>query len=164
MAQILCVDGSARSGSTLLGEMLGSQPEAFNAGEILLVWRDLNRGGRCGCGVPIIECPCWSRGNRHGVETRGLSRWRRARLADTRARLAPSSQVPSLIRLAHAGRRRDLADAPLAVRSLSASISTMLSRSRVWGVIVERTPPAVRANFGATIDSALISVSHGVPV
>src|SRR5581483_9155481 len=58
---ILFVAGWGRSGSTLLGRMLGELPDTTCAGEMWNVW-DLgfHRNLLCGCGAHFRECPFWT--------------------------------------------------------------------------------------------------------
>lgn len=52
--------GTSYSGSTLLGYFLGSHPQVFNAGELMLFPRKKNIGGlACFCGRPVCECGFW---------------------------------------------------------------------------------------------------------
>ena len=60
-SHILFIAGAMRSGSTLLGMLLGRLPGFFNAGEIKWFWPDaLHRRARCECGVSVQDCPFWS--------------------------------------------------------------------------------------------------------
>jgi hypothetical protein len=58
---VLFVGGSGKSGSTLLGSLLGRRSGLFNGGEMNLFWgKWLDPGERCGCGTRLDECPFWS--------------------------------------------------------------------------------------------------------
>ena len=58
--RVIYLTGTGRSGSTLLGNAIGSLPGAVSAGEIrFLLRRGLAEGGRCGCRELVIECPVW---------------------------------------------------------------------------------------------------------
>ena len=49
-----------RSGSTLLGNLLGEVEGFFHAGELRTIWeKGLLHGRLCGCGVPVPECDFW---------------------------------------------------------------------------------------------------------
>ncbi len=58
--RVVYVGGWGRSGSTLLGRMLGELPDAVYVGEVRDIWQ---RGGienrLCGCGAPFRDCPFW---------------------------------------------------------------------------------------------------------
>jgi hypothetical protein len=56
---VLFVMGSARSGSTILANVLGQAPGFFSAGEIRFLWERLRQGRRCGCGRPVSACELW---------------------------------------------------------------------------------------------------------
>ena len=59
--KVLYVAGSGRSGSTILGNILGGVEGFFSVGELRLIWeRGLIRNWLCGCGVSFRECPVWS--------------------------------------------------------------------------------------------------------
>lgn len=59
--RILFVAGTGRSGSTLLGNALGSLPGAISVGEVKYgLRRGLAEGGFCGCRRPVRECELWS--------------------------------------------------------------------------------------------------------
>ena len=58
--RVVYLTGTGRSGSTLLGNAIGSLPGALSAGEIrFLLRRGIAEGGRCGCREPVVECPVW---------------------------------------------------------------------------------------------------------
>jgi hypothetical protein len=40
--------------------LLGELPGFFNAGEVRFLWRQLARGGRCGCGTELRRCRAWA--------------------------------------------------------------------------------------------------------
>ncbi len=59
--KILYVGGYARSGSTLLGRILGQAPGMICIGETRFLWsRGLVNNVDCGCGAPFRSCPFWS--------------------------------------------------------------------------------------------------------
>ncbi|MDP2471119.1 MAG: sulfotransferase [Candidatus Palauibacterales bacterium] len=58
---VIYIGGYGRSGSTILGTLLGALPEALHAGELSCLpaeWPDRTR--RCSCGTVLCECPAWS--------------------------------------------------------------------------------------------------------
>lgn len=58
--RVVYVAGTGRSGTTLLGNALGSLPGATSVGEVKYGFRHtLARGGFCGCRLPLPECPVW---------------------------------------------------------------------------------------------------------
>lgn len=58
--RVIYLTGTGRSGSTLLGNAIGSFPGAVSAGEIrFTLRRGIAEGGRCGCRELVVECPVW---------------------------------------------------------------------------------------------------------
>ena len=58
--RILYVAGLPRSGSTVLGCLLGGLPGAIFVGELAFFWRRFADSERCSCGQPLPSCPFWS--------------------------------------------------------------------------------------------------------
>ncbi len=57
---LIYILGSGRSGSTLLGLMLGKNPGYFNIGEAQnLPWELKKENKLCGCGISLNKCPFW---------------------------------------------------------------------------------------------------------
>jgi hypothetical protein len=75
---VVYVMGSGRSGTTLLGSILGELPGVTNAGELSWVWeRGIIEPRGCGCGRDPRECPVWSlvlNRTAHGADLRTLAR------------------------------------------------------------------------------------------
>lgn len=60
--RVLYLAGSGRSGSTLVTTILGQLDGMFAAGELRYLWqRGIAENRPCGCGVPVPECPFWTR-------------------------------------------------------------------------------------------------------
>lgn len=58
--KVLYIASSGRSGSTILGNMLGELEGFFFVGEILNIWRHyLVENRLCGCGLPASDCEVW---------------------------------------------------------------------------------------------------------
>ena len=58
--KVIYVAGTGRSGSTLLGNAVGSFPGALSVGEVKLGFRrGLAEDGFCGCRKLVRECPVW---------------------------------------------------------------------------------------------------------
>ena len=58
--KVLYIAGPSRSGSTLLGNLLGELDGFFNAGELIDFWSwGLDKDGTCGCGEPFSKCSVW---------------------------------------------------------------------------------------------------------
>jgi hypothetical protein len=57
---ILYIGGHGRSGSTILGQVLGRIPSFVYVGELWQIWdRGLRDNERCGCGEPFRSCEFW---------------------------------------------------------------------------------------------------------
>lgn len=68
---VLYIAGKGRSGSTLIGRVLGNLPGTVSVGEIVFVWsRGLLQNELCGCGLPFLSCPFWQQ-----VGERGFGGW-----------------------------------------------------------------------------------------
>lgn len=58
--KVIYLAGSGRSGSTILGNVLGEIPGHFSVGELRFVWdRNVQENRVCGCGAPFSECSVW---------------------------------------------------------------------------------------------------------
>lgn len=100
LPKIAYVGGFSRSGSTLVGRVLGEGTDAICVGETRYLWdRGLIHNVQCGCGHPFRSCPFWCAvgeeafGGWGGVDT--------GRLAQTdqtinRLRALPFHWLPSL--------------------------------------------------------------------
>jgi hypothetical protein len=59
--KVVYIVGPARSGSTILQNILGEIDGFFAAGELHYLWeRALGQQSRCGCGRPLNRCDVWS--------------------------------------------------------------------------------------------------------
>jgi len=59
--RVLSIVGPGRSGTTILGNILGEVEGITDAGEMRWLWRrGLGERRPCGCGLPPVECPRWS--------------------------------------------------------------------------------------------------------
>jgi hypothetical protein len=57
--QVLHIAGLGRSGSTILGAVLGQLDGFFYVGELFQTGRRLAEGEPCGCGAELRACPTW---------------------------------------------------------------------------------------------------------
>jgi hypothetical protein len=93
--RVLYIGGWGRSGSTLLGRMLGGVTGFFVAGELREVWTCCLENRLCGCGEPFRSCEFWMRVGEEafgGWEQAGL-----AELARLRRQLDRQWSVPILM-------------------------------------------------------------------
>lgn len=118
MVRVLYVTGWCRSGTTLIGNLLGEAAGAVHVGELRYLWTNgvLGRGTNtlCGCGLEVASCPLWKgvvgrlagddpawhaeravRLQREALRTRHTGR----RLAEARRVRAPHPAVADLVRL-----------------------------------------------------------------
>ena len=59
--KVLFLAGKGRSGGTLLANLMGQMPGFCNVGELNRLWDSgLVHNHRCGCGLPVQECPTWA--------------------------------------------------------------------------------------------------------
>ncbi|HEX5323907.1 MAG TPA: sulfotransferase [Capsulimonadaceae bacterium] len=59
-AKVLYIGGNGRSGSTLVGMLLGEVDGFCHVGELGLIWKfGLVENRLCGCGKPLRECEFW---------------------------------------------------------------------------------------------------------
>jgi hypothetical protein len=59
---VVYVLGWYRSGTTLLGNLLGQLPDFVSVGELQALWHGLgNPESLCGCGLTFDDCPYWSK-------------------------------------------------------------------------------------------------------
>ncbi|WFE98843.1 sulfotransferase [Micromonospora sp. WMMD964] len=137
--RVLYLAGSGRSGSTLVTNVLGQVPGFFAAGELRYLWRrGILENRQCGCGVPLADCPLWTRirADLAGADPAGIA----GRLA-ARLRLRG---LPALLRRRRRGQRpvdSHPDDAHLA--RLYASIAEHALADRPGGVVVDssKLPP-----------------------
>lgn len=58
--KILFITGSARSGTTILSDLLGQYEKFFAVGELLQLWETgIHKNELCGCGLKVGECDTW---------------------------------------------------------------------------------------------------------
>lgn len=93
--RVVYVTGWCRSGSTLLGNILGEAPGVIHVGELRYLWSNgvaaSGTNSSCGCGRRLTECPLWSRvlaeSAPDGLE-QAAEWWRRAHARRLRTRHA----------------------------------------------------------------------------
>lgn len=69
--RVLYITGWTRSGSTLVGNVLGELPGVLHVGELHYLWQNglLGAGtnSHCGCGAQVTECGLWSQVLQDGI-------------------------------------------------------------------------------------------------
>ena len=94
--KVLYVGGMGRSGSTLLGRLLGSVPGYVNVGELYLIWERLSSDSiRCGCGEVFSQCEFWREAFRAAFGTPDPAR--RTRVLKTQQSLLRPKSLPPLL-------------------------------------------------------------------
>lgn len=95
--KMLYIAGSGRSGSTILGRILGQIEGFFLVGESRYIWdRGLIENRLCSCGVNFKECPTWGKilsyafGGSEHVDAEELVRLRERGLRTRHVMLAPT--------------------------------------------------------------------------
>lgn len=59
--RILYIGGTGRTGSTTLDQLAGQSAGWFSGGELAYLWSlGVGEGGKCSCGVAVVDCPVWS--------------------------------------------------------------------------------------------------------
>ncbi len=80
--KVLCITGAARSGSTILANILGQYPGFFTVGETHQLWTaGLVDQRLCGCGRKLTECRVWSAVFEEGFGSLGKVDFARVQLA-----------------------------------------------------------------------------------
>ena len=64
--KVLYIGGQGRSGSTLLGRLLGQIDGYIHVGEVEHIWHQYRRSKFCGCGEPFAQCQFWASIVEHG--------------------------------------------------------------------------------------------------
>ncbi|WP_131737364.1 sulfotransferase [Actinomadura roseirufa] len=143
---VLHVTGTGRSGSTLLGGLLGQVDGFFNVGELGFLWeRGLARDGGCGCGEPVRRCAVWREvvtrafGGLDAPETDLL---RRAHAATTRGRDVQALRLAGRLPRAYGG---ELAEYGALLRRVYTAIAEVTG----CRVVVDTTKPV---SYGHLLD------------
>jgi hypothetical protein len=144
VSQVIFIAGAARSGSTLLGDILGAQPEVFNAGELSLFWRDAARGNACACGDPITECEFWKVVLARVQEETGLGSESYAELGTERARLSRTTRPRALTEAIRHPERRTASQQGL-IAAYQSLLNGALEEARATYLVdSSKTVPALR--------------------
>lgn len=143
MRSVVYVAGWQRSGTTLVGSILGQLESCFFAGELRFFWRRLARDDRrCGCGARVRDCEVW-RGVLRRAFPDGVDAARLDRLGEE---LLVTRRLPELRRALRGRGRlaRDVADYVAALTRLYAGIADETSativdtsKSPSYGVLLE---------------------------
>jgi len=143
VSNVVFVAGAARSGSSLLGEILGAQRGVLNGGELSLFWRNAARGNSCACGSPLRSCDLWGSAlDRVGREL-DLQAGSYVDLAQTRSALAHTTHPQRLSQMRRQPSAWSTAEARLiTATSLLYEVALELSDAEVL-VDTSKTLPAL---------------------
>jgi len=100
--KVLYIAGEGRSGSTIIGNILGQVEGLFFAGEAISIWRHFLMDNRmCACGVPASECSTWNNIFKAAFDTNSvnLDRMIEFEKSSTRIRYAWKMLIPYVTRL-----------------------------------------------------------------
>jgi sulfotransferase family protein len=153
--KVLYIAGSGRSGSTILDRTLGQVDGFFSAGELCNLWgRGLLARRRCGCGVPVPDCPVW--GPILGEAFGGVDQIDAERLAAATGRRLRAGSVPRLF-LDRRGRQRAAGDG---YQAALAHLYRAVVHQTGCRVIVDSSKSPVYARLVAAIPGVEVAVVH----
>ena len=155
--KVVYIAGSGRSGSTILDRTLGQVDGFFSAGELCNLWgRGLLARRRCGCGVPVPDCPVW--GPILGEAFGGVDQIDAERLAAATGRRLRAGSVPRLF-LDRRGRQRAAGDG---YQAALAHLYRAVVHQTGCRVIVDSSKSPVYARLVAAIPGVEVAVVHQV--
>jgi hypothetical protein len=163
--RVVSIVGPGRSGTTLLGEILGEVPGVFDAGELRWLWRrGLGEGRRCGCGEPVPGCPIWSevlRRSGAAVDPVRVADWQQT-IGDKRSRLTVLSGARGSSALAtamdsYAALLRGLLESVGDVTSARVVVDT--SKRAVDAALIRRAVPEAHAVLHVVRDPRAVAYS-----
>lgn len=97
--RIIYVAGWMRSGTTLLGEVLGSSREVLAVGELSGIWGAAARDERCSCGSRLSACDVWTPALERASERTGISPQDYASVSVLAQRVLRTRRLLTLFRL-----------------------------------------------------------------
>lgn len=155
--KVLLITGFSRSGSTVLGRLLGQQQGVFFGGELHSVWkRNVEDNELCGCGQSFKRCSTWNAIFTRafgGISAVDVNRILSAQSATTRMRHWTSNAWPGL-------RSRKRADA---MRLYSDSVRTLfkaIAEETGCRMIVDTSKNPSYGLYLATIPEIDLHVIH----
>lgn len=153
--KVLYVAGSGRTGSTILDRILGQYDGFFATGELCnLFSRGLVARRRCGCGIPIPDCPTWSAILKEAFGD--VSKLEAERLAAHSARQLRPRQLPAVARARWSGRAPGSAEH----QALLAALYRAVWRQTGCRVIVDSSKSPVYATLLDAIPGVEVHVVH----
>lgn len=92
--KIAFIAGTGKSGSTLLGKLLGQVEGFVDVGELINIDWQFERGQPCGCGQPVAACVFWQsvlEGSIGDIANLDRTRWHRLKTRYLPMRLVPGA-------------------------------------------------------------------------
>jgi len=153
--KVLYIAGSGRSGSTVLDRILGQFDGFFAAGELCnLFSRGLVAKRRCGCGLPIPDCPTWAGILKEAFD--GPAGVDAKRLAAHSARQLRPRKLPSVAAARWSGRPPGTPEH----EEILAALYRAVWRQTGCRVIVDSSKSPVYATLLAAIPGIQVHVVH----
>ena len=152
-AKVLYIISSGRSGSTILGNVLGGLDGYFHAGELRTLWgKGLLKGRRCGCGVPVRECEVWASVLKVGFGDPWTDEVDPVQVAKWQDRAVRMRHTPRLLRMKPGG--------PYGLRPVHAYTQVA---TRLYGAVAEVTgAPVIVDSSKRPAHAALLRLVPGV--
>lgn len=141
---VIYVGGWMRSGTTLLGQALGSVPGAVAVGELRNTWSVLAQNKPCSCGIASQECPVWSAVVARVVTPRAHGHLKQEldRLDDLALRVESTRKLPQLVWASMFGARFWSRDLREYVAVLDQTLRTIADVTRASSIVDTSKTPA----------------------
>lgn len=121
MARVLFIVGKGRSGTTLLGNLMGQADRFVSVGELWRLWQEDPAATLCGCGSTLPACELWS----VVLDRVDVSEERRRAMLDRQQRVMSWTSAPAMLwrPLRTPGFRRSLAEYGAVMASLYRAVA-----------------------------------------
>jgi hypothetical protein len=148
---ILYIVGKGRSGSTILGDVLGSIKGVFHAGELWRLWEQrVTSEHSCSCGETVMNCSVWGRVLERVAST-GVGR---SAIADPAGVAARQARLFTFGGIARSALRRTLTTERAEARQLAAALYSAIGEITGATLVVDSSK--------WPLDPALLSPLPGV--
>lgn len=137
VVRVIYVAGSMRSGTTLLGQLLGSADGAVDIGEMTLLWTALVDDWTCACGSASTDCPVWA-GVREDLAGAGMGIRELRGLQALVLSTVRTRRLPQLLRASGQGGAADSPDTARIAAAIREVTDSVAARSGA-SVVVETT-------------------------
>jgi hypothetical protein len=146
--QVLFIVGKGRSGTTLLGNLLGQAEGFASVGELWRLWQDDPATTVCGCGDVLTECRLWS----EVVDRLGITAELRGEMRKHQRRVMTWPAVPAMLWRGLRG--------PRFRNSLAAYAATMEAVYRTVAEVMEVEVVVDSSKW--PLDPGLVAATEGV--